>query len=206
MKTKSSIHASARIAGRKIAPALGLIIVAALAAGDATAQVVVINPTGDASNVSGFASQLAKTVEQLQQQVAQYQQLLMTVEGLGTNISLSPNRLQPITDYSSLIDQNCPSSSGGSIVASVVTSIASAVSSSQSIAESQQQLCAQITMVQIDDITQELAPVNVPTTSSEHPNWRRKLSMSIEEIAALPGFHKLSRLLNRLRSNPAAAR
>lgn len=63
-----------------------------------------------------------------------------------------------------------------------------------------------ITMVQIDDITQELAPVNVPTTSSEHPNWRRKLSMSIEEIAALPGFHKLSRLLNRLRSNPAAAR
>jgi 4-alpha-glucanotransferase len=57
-----------------------------------------------------------------------------------------------------------------------------------------------ITMVQLDDITQESAPVNVPTTSSEHPNWRRKLSKSIEEIAAFPGFHKLARILNRLRS------
>ena len=62
-----------------------------------------------------------------------------------------------------------------------------------------------IAMMQIDDITQESAPVNVPTTSLEHPNWRRKLSLSIEEIAALPGFHKLARILKRLRSSSIAS-
>ena len=63
-----------------------------------------------------------------------------------------------------------------------------------------------ITLVQLDDITGESAPVNVPTTSSEHPNWRRKLSLSIEDIAALPGFHALARSLNRVRSDPDAAK
>jgi 4-alpha-glucanotransferase len=64
-----------------------------------------------------------------------------------------------------------------------------------------------ITMIQIDDITHETAPVNVPTTSTEHPNWRRRLSMSLEEIAEDPHFHRLSRLLNetRTRRAPAAA-
>ena len=49
-----------------------------------------------------------------------------------------------------------------------------------------------ITMLQIDDITRESAPVNVPTTSNEHPNWRRRLSMSLEEIAAADRFHSLA--------------
>jgi 4-alpha-glucanotransferase len=57
-----------------------------------------------------------------------------------------------------------------------------------------------ITMVQIDDITQETAPVNVPTTSTEHPNWRRKLSKSIEDIVQSPSLHALATLLNRLRA------
>ena len=39
-----------------------------------------------------------------------------------------------------------------------------------------------ITMVQIDDITQEATPVNVPATSTEHPNWRRRLSMSLQAV------------------------
>jgi len=62
-----------------------------------------------------------------------------------------------------------------------------------------------ITMVQIDDITEETAPVNVPTTSTEHPNWRRRLSMSLEEIAADARFHALTRALNVARATPAAA-
>jgi hypothetical protein len=53
-----------------------------------------------------------------------------------------------------------------------------------------------ITMVQIDDITQETTPVNVPATSTEHPNWRRRLSMSLEEIAGDARFRALTRLLN----------
>jgi 4-alpha-glucanotransferase len=63
-----------------------------------------------------------------------------------------------------------------------------------------------ITMVQIDDITQETTPVNVPATSTEHPNWRRRLSMSLEEIAGDSRFHELTRVLNETRAgNPSHA-
>jgi 4-alpha-glucanotransferase len=58
-----------------------------------------------------------------------------------------------------------------------------------------------ITMVQIDDITQETTPVNVPATSTEHPNWRRRLSMTLEEIADDPRFHALTRALNERRTS-----
>jgi 4-alpha-glucanotransferase len=61
-----------------------------------------------------------------------------------------------------------------------------------------------ITMVQIDDITQETTPVNVPATSTEHPNWRRRLSMSLEEIAGDPRFHALTRLMNETRAGSAS--
>jgi 4-alpha-glucanotransferase len=45
-----------------------------------------------------------------------------------------------------------------------------------------------LAMAQIDDLTDESDPVNVPATSDEHPNWRRRLSMTLEEIAVLPRF------------------
>jgi 4-alpha-glucanotransferase len=45
-----------------------------------------------------------------------------------------------------------------------------------------------LAMAQIDDLTDEADPVNVPATSEEHPNWRRRLSMTLEEIAAQPHF------------------
>ena len=56
-----------------------------------------------------------------------------------------------------------------------------------------------IAMVQIDDITHEETPVNVPTTSTQHPNWRRRLSMSLEQLERDPGFLSLVQLLSRLR-------
>lgn len=37
---------------------------------------------------------------------------------------------------------------------------------------------------QLDDMTGELDPVNVPGTHMEHPNWRRKYRLSLEAIAA----------------------
>jgi 4-alpha-glucanotransferase len=45
-----------------------------------------------------------------------------------------------------------------------------------------------LAMLQIDDLTDEADPVNVPATSDEHPNWRRRLSMKLEELAARPRF------------------
>jgi 4-alpha-glucanotransferase len=58
-----------------------------------------------------------------------------------------------------------------------------------------------ITMIQLDDVTHEATPVNVPTTSTEHPNWRRRLSLTLEEIAAEPTFLELTQRLNDTRGN-----
>lgn len=44
---------------------------------------------------------------------------------------------------------------------------------------------ALLAMAQLDDVTGELEPVNVPTTSDEeHPNWRRRQSTTLERLAA----------------------
>jgi 4-alpha-glucanotransferase len=43
---------------------------------------------------------------------------------------------------------------------------------------------AAIVMAQIDDLTREISPVNMPGTTSEYPNWRRRLSMTLEEMPA----------------------
>lgn len=41
-----------------------------------------------------------------------------------------------------------------------------------------------LAIVQIDDLTGETRPLNVPGTDRENPNWRRRLSRSLEEIEA----------------------
>jgi 4-alpha-glucanotransferase len=50
---------------------------------------------------------------------------------------------------------------------------------------------ARIVMLQLDDAIGEMEPVNVPGTSTTYPNWRRKLSLDIEAIAADPRFHEV---------------
>ncbi len=42
-----------------------------------------------------------------------------------------------------------------------------------------------LALAQIDDITREIKPVNVPTVES-YPNWRRRLSMTLEDLAQSP--------------------
>jgi 4-alpha-glucanotransferase len=39
-----------------------------------------------------------------------------------------------------------------------------------------------LTMVQLDDLLGEDDPVNVPATSTEHPNWRRRYSSALEDL------------------------
>jgi 4-alpha-glucanotransferase len=41
-----------------------------------------------------------------------------------------------------------------------------------------------LAMVQLDDLLGEDEPVNVPATSTEHPNWRRKYSDPLEGLLA----------------------
>jgi len=63
---------------------------------------------------------------------------------------------------------------------------------------------AAIATVQIDDLTDERTPVNVPTTSDEYPNWRRRLSQTLDEIAAGARLAAAAQVFNvdrRLTSN-----
>jgi len=43
---------------------------------------------------------------------------------------------------------------------------------------------SRLVTLQVDDLTGETEPLNKPGTDSERPNWRRRLSMSVEAIAA----------------------
>jgi 4-alpha-glucanotransferase len=41
-----------------------------------------------------------------------------------------------------------------------------------------------VVVAQLDDMTGEIDPVNVPGTFDEHPNWRRKNQKTLENLAS----------------------
>jgi 4-alpha-glucanotransferase len=43
-------------------------------------------------------------------------------------------------------------------------------------------------LANLDDLVGEVTQVNVPGTVCEYPNWRRRLSVSLEEMASAPAF------------------
>jgi 4-alpha-glucanotransferase len=49
-----------------------------------------------------------------------------------------------------------------------------------------------IVMAQLDDVTGERTPVNMPATTDEHPNWRRRLAFDLEEFATDKRFTMLA--------------
>jgi 4-alpha-glucanotransferase len=55
---------------------------------------------------------------------------------------------------------------------------------------------AMLAIAQIDDLTGETEPVNVPTTSTEHPNWRRRLRITLAELADDPEFNDVVSIFN----------
>lgn len=58
--------------------------------------------------------------------------------------------------------------------------------------------CA-IVMAQLDDILSERAPVNVPGTSVQYPNWRRKLGTDVDVLANDDRLTRLCAALNDIR-------
>jgi 4-alpha-glucanotransferase len=56
---------------------------------------------------------------------------------------------------------------------------------------------AQILMVQLDDVTGEEEQLNLPGTVDEHPNWRRRVGIDVDAIAALPVMQALCKALAR---------
>lgn len=45
---------------------------------------------------------------------------------------------------------------------------------------------AGVVLVQVDDLSGETEPINVPGTDRERPNWRRRLSVGLEDLANTP--------------------
>ncbi len=58
---------------------------------------------------------------------------------------------------------------------------------------------AGLAMVQLDDLTDERDQVNLPGTTDQHPNWRRKQSIGLEELSANPRVQALAHILNSAR-------
>jgi 4-alpha-glucanotransferase len=58
---------------------------------------------------------------------------------------------------------------------------------------------AGLAMVQLDDLTDERDQVNLPGTTDQHPNWRRKQSLSLEELSTNPRVRALAHILNSAR-------
>ncbi|MBB4286582.1 4-alpha-glucanotransferase [Roseospira goensis] len=52
-----------------------------------------------------------------------------------------------------------------------------------------------ILLLQLEDALDELDQANVPGTVDEHPNWRRRLGITVEDLAAYPRFARLAALL-----------
>ncbi|KAA5606213.1 4-alpha-glucanotransferase [Roseospira marina] len=60
-----------------------------------------------------------------------------------------------------------------------------------------------ILLLQIEDVLEELDQANVPGTVDEHPNWRRRLSVPVEDLATHPRFAALTALLRTARPRPS---
>ena len=58
---------------------------------------------------------------------------------------------------------------------------------------------AAIAMVQLEDLTGEISQTNLPATSEEHPNWRRRLSKSLEELREDPSVADVIEAIRRER-------
>jgi len=63
--------------------------------------------------------------------------------------------------------------------------------------------CA-IVMAQLDDVLCERYPVNVPGTSTQYPNWRRKLEADLDALGSDPRLGRLCATLAELRPRTKA--
>lgn len=61
---------------------------------------------------------------------------------------------------------------------------------------------ADMVLLNLEDLWLEAEPQNVPGTSHERPNWRRRLNYSIDEIRANPEVRQLLQMVERARRKP----
>jgi 4-alpha-glucanotransferase len=54
---------------------------------------------------------------------------------------------------------------------------------------------ARIVVMQLEDALDVVEQANLPGTLAEHPNWRRKLVVALEELSSEPGVRSLAQAL-----------
>jgi 4-alpha-glucanotransferase len=62
---------------------------------------------------------------------------------------------------------------------------------------------ARLTLVQIEDIAGEAEQANLPGTTDAHPNWRRRLAPTLEELRAAPEWGRIAALVSAERRRTA---
>ena len=58
---------------------------------------------------------------------------------------------------------------------------------------------ARLVLVNVEDLWLETSPQNVPGTSDERPNWRRKAAYGLESFFRMPGVLEAFQEVARLR-------
>jgi 4-alpha-glucanotransferase len=62
---------------------------------------------------------------------------------------------------------------------------------------------ARLMLVQLEDVLSEVEQANLPGTTDAHPNWRRRLSRSVEEIDHGVELRRVAALIKEARMNSA---
>ncbi|HEV2334326.1 MAG TPA: 4-alpha-glucanotransferase [Stellaceae bacterium] len=62
---------------------------------------------------------------------------------------------------------------------------------------------ARLALVQLEDVAGEVEQANLPGTTDAHPNWRRRLPLSIEELCAGPEMTRVAALVTAARGEAA---
>ncbi len=127
------------------------VVVACLFASSASAQVLTLDNTNNATNIAGFAKQLAQTVQQYQVEFQTLQNMLVTAQSLGTTPPTFTSQLPMINDTSQLISAKCPGATGTSAVTDIMNTITTSLAPSSYIVTAQQQICAQIVQLQVKE-------------------------------------------------------
>jgi len=58
---------------------------------------------------------------------------------------------------------------------------------------------AEVVLINLEDLWAEIKPQNVPATSTQRPNWRRKAAHTLEGITSLANIHDLLQNVNNCR-------
>ncbi len=63
---------------------------------------------------------------------------------------------------------------------------------------------ARVVVIGLEDLWEETEAQNVPGTTTEHPNWSRKIRHRVEDLDAVPGFLDTLEMIRRLREKGSA--